>query len=71
MTGVHDRFIRNQALQNRSQTENQIVANLQETTGVRVSGQTIRNRLHATHLHTQMSPFGLTRQAWSGLAKEN
>ena len=48
-TGIQDRFIRNnQALRNRSQTSNQIVAN--QATGVRVTGQTIRIRLHAQRL---------------------
>ena len=38
-TGVQDRFFRNQALWNRSQTVNQIVANLHQATGVWVMGQ--------------------------------
>ena len=50
MTGVQDRFIRNQALRNRSQTANQIVGNLS-----RVTGQTIRNGLNAVHLHARYS----------------
>ena len=37
-TGVQGLFIRNQALRNRSQTANQIVANLRLATGVRVTG---------------------------------
>ena len=52
-TGVQDRFISNQALRNRSQTAHQNVANLHQATGVRVTGQTIRNHLHAAHLHAR------------------
>ena len=54
-TGVQDRFIRNQALRYRSQTATQMSANLHQATGVRVTGQTIRNRLHAAHLHARRS----------------
>ena len=49
-TGVQDRFNRNQALRNRSQTANQTIARLHQATGVRVTSQMIRNRLHAAHL---------------------
>ena len=50
---VQDRFIRNQALRNRSQTANQIVADLHQATRVRVTGQTFRNRLRAADLHAR------------------
>ena len=50
-TGVQDRFTRNQTLRNRSQTANQIVANLHQAIGDRVTGQIIKTRLHAAHLH--------------------
>ena len=59
--GVQDRFICNQGLRNRSQTANQIVANLHQATGVRVKGQTIRNRLHAAH-HEKKNRHA--RQPW-------
>ena len=52
-TRAQDRFIRNQVLRNRTQTANQVAANLNQATGVRVSGQTIRNRLHAAHLNAR------------------
>ena len=51
--GVQGRFIYNQAIRNRSQTANENVANLLQATGVRVIGQTIRNRFHADHLHAR------------------
>ena len=50
-TRVRDRFVRNQVLRNRSQTANQIVAHLHEATGVRVPGETIRNRLDVRRAH--------------------
>ena len=52
-TGVQVRLIRNQAPRNRAQTANQIVANLHQATGVRVTSQTIRNRLRAAHLQAR------------------
>lgn len=52
-THAQDRFIRTLALRNRVITANQIRARLQADTGVRVSAQTIRNRLHRGHLHAR------------------
>lgn len=52
-TRVQDRYIRTQVLRNRAQTANQLAVNLQQATGIRVTPQTIRNRLHAAHLHAR------------------
>ena len=52
-THAQDRFIRTLALRNHVKTANQIRARLQADTGVRVSAQTIRNRLHRGHFHTR------------------
>ena len=52
-TQAQDRFIRTIALRNRLVTANQIRSPLQRDTGLVVSGQTIRNRLHRFHLHAR------------------
>lgn len=52
-TQAQDRFIRTIALRNRLVTANQIRSQLQRDTGLVVSGQTIRNRLHRFHLHAR------------------
>ena len=51
-TQVQDVFIRAIALRNRMVTANQIRSQLQRDTGLVVSGQTIRNRLHRFHLQS-------------------
>ncbi|XP_041361995.1 uncharacterized protein LOC121377966 [Gigantopelta aegis] len=50
-TPVHDRFIWTYTLRNRGQSANQISREVRDTTGVTVSGQTIRNRLHRSNIH--------------------
>lgn len=52
-TQAQDRYIRTQVLRNRAQTANQLSVNLHQVTGIRVTPQTIRNRLHAAHLHAR------------------
>ena len=49
-TQAQDRLIRTFTLRNRTVTARQIASHLQDTAGVRVTGQTIRNRLHARGL---------------------
>ena len=46
---LQDRFIPNQTLRKRFQTEIQMFANLRQATDIRVTGQMIRNCLHPAH----------------------
>lgn len=52
-TARQDRYIRQMALRHRQETARGLQMDFQQATGVRISDQTVRNRLHDDNLHSR------------------